>query len=151
MAAERADIHHIQQEPLAQSDSVPSEEATVNNLSPNRERLLRDVIAPLDSYTEDGVYWADLPLGERVRDVLSLLSCLLLYERGCFGNAGHENNRSLTIRLFLARYISGDGSARRTAPNPSANGGSSGRRSRRTRSSHSGRTGGEPGDVACHS
>jgi len=28
--------------------------------------LLRDVIAPLDSYTEDGVYWADLPLIEQV-------------------------------------------------------------------------------------
>ena len=29
--------------------------------------LLRDAVAPLDLYTADGVYWADLPLPQRVR------------------------------------------------------------------------------------
>jgi hypothetical protein len=32
-----------------------------------KAHLLRDSIAPLDSYTPEGVYWADLPRRERVR------------------------------------------------------------------------------------
>jgi hypothetical protein len=29
--------------------------------------LLREALAPVDSYTAEGVYWADLPFRERVR------------------------------------------------------------------------------------
>ncbi|SRR5258708_1744807 len=35
------------------------------NLSAEQYRL-RDAIAPLDSYTEDGTYWGDLPRWKRV-------------------------------------------------------------------------------------
>jgi hypothetical protein len=39
--------------------------------------LLRDSIAPLDSYTEDGVYWADLPYAQRVSDQLITIFSLI--------------------------------------------------------------------------
>lgn len=39
---------------------------TVGRIDSGNGHLLRDSISPLDSYTTDGVYWADLPLGRRV-------------------------------------------------------------------------------------
>lgn len=37
--------------------------------SPDERRIFSHVTRPDDSYTPEGVYWADLPLGERVRFV----------------------------------------------------------------------------------
>jgi hypothetical protein len=46
--------------------SSPGSEVTAHVPRDENAHLLQDSIAPLDSYTEDGVYWADLPYGERV-------------------------------------------------------------------------------------
>jgi hypothetical protein len=52
-----AEPHHVHDPPVEGDPADLSDKA----------HLLRDSIAPLDSYTEDGVYWADLPRAQRVR------------------------------------------------------------------------------------
>jgi hypothetical protein len=52
-------------EPLQQPGSRDSD-VTAHVPRDEKAHLLQDSIAPLDSYTEDGIYWADLPYGERV-------------------------------------------------------------------------------------
>lgn len=54
-------------DPLEIVAAEPDSVTVVDRSSSDKEHLIRDVVAPLDSYTEGGVYWADLPLKERVR------------------------------------------------------------------------------------
>jgi hypothetical protein len=52
---------------LVADDALDNEiQVAVPPAPSGEEHLLRDAIAPLDSYTEEGVYWADLPLADRV-------------------------------------------------------------------------------------
>ena len=45
---------------MEQGDLIPS------STSPARHPLLREDLFPPDCYTDNGVYWADLPIGKRI-------------------------------------------------------------------------------------
>ncbi len=40
--------------------------ADIGDMSGGEASVFRDLLLPDDSYNEDGVYWADLPLGKRL-------------------------------------------------------------------------------------
>jgi hypothetical protein len=40
--------------------------ADIGDMSNAESSVFRKVLLPDDSYTEDGVYWADLPLGKKI-------------------------------------------------------------------------------------
>lgn len=62
-------ITEHQQEKPALSDASPSSQhSTVGPLDPS---LLNEALFPPDSYTSDGVYWADLPRKERTRFIMN--------------------------------------------------------------------------------
>ncbi len=42
-----------------------------HNLPPNERQIFDYLLKPDDSYSADGVYWADLPLAQRVKFVTS--------------------------------------------------------------------------------
>jgi hypothetical protein len=46
--------------------AASEETARVDHSIDAKTHLIQDAVAPLDSYTQDGVYWADLPFLERV-------------------------------------------------------------------------------------
>jgi hypothetical protein len=58
--------HPVPLDIVADDDLDNEIQVAVPSAPSGREHLLRDAVAPLDSYTKDGVYWADLPLAERV-------------------------------------------------------------------------------------
>lgn len=59
----------LQVSPLAKQHTTSSDDtAGQHGQVQSTDQLLRDSIVPLDLYTENGVYWADLPFAQRVRD-----------------------------------------------------------------------------------
>lgn len=59
--------HHPVPLDIVADDALDNEAQVVAPSVPSgRDHLLRDAIAPLDSYTKEGIYWADLPFDEQV-------------------------------------------------------------------------------------
>ncbi|GAA97016.1 hypothetical protein E5Q_03690 [Mixia osmundae IAM 14324] len=66
--------------------------------------LLRDSIAPLDSYTEDGVYWADLPARQRNAWITRTEGAESRREFGVVW-AMFKKDPLEPIRQYFARYV----------------------------------------------
>lgn len=69
------DVHHGSAAPgeipvpHGPTNSDSGDDYPVADASPEERRIFSHVTRPDDSYTPEGVYWADLPLGERMRFV----------------------------------------------------------------------------------
>lgn len=44
----------------------------ISEMSPNEQGVFSTLLRPDDSYTSSGVYWADLPYGQRIKFVTSV-------------------------------------------------------------------------------
>jgi hypothetical protein len=62
--------HVVEQDGISSSDSSARKSSPSGAPLPTDEReIFREALFPDDSYTSDGVYWADLPFSERVKFV----------------------------------------------------------------------------------
>ena len=41
----------------------------IHDMDQNEQQIFKDLIRPDDSYDENGVYWADMPLAQRIKFV----------------------------------------------------------------------------------
>ncbi|PHH69974.1 hypothetical protein CDD82_7410 [Ophiocordyceps australis] len=55
--------------PHGPCDDHDSDDLAIAGISPDERRIFAHVTRPDDSYTPDGVYWADLPLSRRIKFV----------------------------------------------------------------------------------
>lgn len=67
------------------SDPKAATDGELANFSPEGERAFNKVLFPPDSYTEDGVYWADLPLGQRINFAVGQYHREAMRELGIIG------------------------------------------------------------------
>lgn len=88
----------------AEYDSLPY------NRDPNNEKIIFDyLLKPDDSYTPEGVYWADLPLGKKISFVTSVDAIMAKEELGNIGRMMKEDPLSPVGWYFRNAVLPGAG------------------------------------------
>ncbi|KAL4402746.1 transmembrane transporter [Malassezia pachydermatis] len=75
-----------------------------HNMSPEAQSAFNEILFPRDSYTENGTYWADLPLGEKLRFINNQSNAEARRELGVIGRMIKKDPLSV-IRAYFGTYV----------------------------------------------
>lgn len=98
-------------EPESDSDSSPSSsrDGTTAATSPHEKSIFRPITHPDDSYTPEGTYWADLPLGQRAKFVSRVDAAEVKKELSSIGSMMKKDPLSPVSWYFRNAVLPGAG------------------------------------------